>query len=69
RSAQSSVKASQEAFRYADSKFSAGASNVVDYNQAKNNLINAQSMMTQAKWEYVFKSKILDFYAGIPIKL
>lgn len=69
RSATSSVKASEESFRYAQTKFSAGATNVVDYNQAKNNLITARSMMTQAKWEYVFKMKILDFYSGTPITL
>ncbi|MEF9949632.1 MAG: TolC family protein [Mucinivorans sp.] len=68
-SAEASVRASLEAFSYAESRFSTGASNVVDYNQAKNNLITAQSMATQAKWEYIFKTKILDFYAGIPIKL
>lgn len=69
RSARASVEASAEAFRYADTKFTAGATNVVEYNQAKNALITAESMMTQAKWEFVFKTKILDFYAGIPITL
>lgn len=69
RAAQVSVQAAQESFRYAENKFSAGATNAVDYNIAKNALITANSMMTQAKWEYVFKTKILDFYAGTPISL
>lgn len=69
RSAKASVVAAEESFRYAESKFSQGATNVVDYNMAKNNLITQTSMMVQAKWEYVFKVKILDFYSGKPITL
>lgn len=69
RAAESSVAAAMESFAYATTKFSAGATNSVDYNTAKNNLIAAESMRTQAKYEYIFKTKILDFYKGIPIKL
>jgi len=41
----------------------------VDYNAAKTQLLNAQSDMAQAKYEYVFKIKVLDFYRGIPLSL
>jgi outer membrane protein len=41
----------------------------VEYNQSKTQLLNAQSEMAQAKYEYVFKTKVLDFYKGIPITL
>ena len=33
---------------------------------AKTQLLNAQSDMSQAKYEYIFKTKVLDFYKGIP---
>lgn len=69
RSARTSVVALDESFRYAEQRFSAGAINAVEYSVAKNNLIIAESSMIQAKWEYVFKTKILDFYSGIPITL
>lgn len=69
RSAESSVKSSVESFHYAEQKFAAGATNSVDYTTAKNNLLNAQSMMIQAKYEYVFRVKLLDFYKGVPITL
>lgn len=68
-SATANVKSSEESFRYATQKFSAGATNSVDYTTAKNNLLNAQSMMLQAKYEYVFRVKLLDFYKGVPITL
>lgn len=68
-SASTGVQSSQESFRYAEQKFSAGATTSVDYVTAKNNLLNAQSAMLQAKYEYIFRVKLLDFYKGIPITL
>jgi outer membrane protein len=41
----------------------------VEYNQIKNNLTAAQAQLSQAKYEYIFRTKILDFYNGVPIKL
>ncbi len=67
--AQSSVRSNEESFRYAEQKFNVNATTAVDYNTAKNNLINAQSMLIQAKYEYIFKMKILDFYQGKAITL
>lgn len=69
RSASASVRSSEESFHYAQQKFNAGAATAVDFNIAKNNLITAQSMVIQAKYEYIFKLKIIDFYKGIPITL
>jgi len=63
------VHSMEEAFRYTEEKFSVGMVNSVEYNQSKNNLTKAQSDLLQAKYEYIFRSKILDFYNGIPIKL
>lgn len=68
-SSKKAVVAMEEAFRYSEQKFSVGLVNAVDYNQAKAKLLNAQSEMAQAKYEYVFKTKVLDFYKGIPITL
>ncbi len=63
------VASMQEAFRYTEEKFNVGMVNSVEYNQAKNNLTSAQSDLTQAKYEYIFRTKILDFYNGMPIEL
>jgi len=63
------VEAMEEAFRYSEQKFNIGMVNAVDYNQAKTKLLNAQSQMAQAKYEYVFKTKVLDFYKGLPLTL
>ena len=68
----SSVKAvasSEESFRYAEQKFNVGMVTSVDYNASKTLLLNAQSEMSQAKYEFIFKTKVLDFYKGIPLTL
>jgi outer membrane protein len=63
------VTSMTEAFRYTEEKFNVGMVNSVEYNQSKNNLTEAKSNLLQAKYEYIFRTKILDFYAGKPIKL
>lgn len=67
--AKKSVNASQESFRYIQQKFDVGLINSVDFNLAKNNLAKASSELIKAKYEFVFRIKILDFYRGMPIKL
>jgi len=68
-SSSESVKSNQEAFSYAEQKFNVGMVSSVDYNVAKNNLTKAKSDLVQAKYEFIFKTRILDFYMGNDIKL
>jgi outer membrane protein len=63
------VVSSEESFRYTEQKFNVGMVTPVDYNAAKTQLLNAQSDMSQAKYEFIFKTKVLDFYKGIPLNL
>jgi outer membrane protein len=63
------VASTEESFRYTEQKFNVGMVTPVDYNAAKTQLLNAQSDMSQAKYEYLFKTKVLDFYKGIPLSL
>jgi len=64
--ATSSVTAQQKAFDYSQERFKAGAINSFDFNQNKNNLLNAQSQLIQSKYDYMFKLKVLEFYFGVP---
>lgn len=50
-------------------QYELGFVSVVDYNLTQNSLTTAQSDMLQAKYEYIFKLKILDFYMSKPIVL
>ncbi len=68
-STQKAVISMEEAFRYVEEKFNVGMVNSVDYNLQKNQLTSAKSQLLQAKYEYIFRTKILDFYNGVPIEL
>jgi outer membrane protein len=63
------ASAQDENFKYVQQKFDVGMVNSIDYNIAKNNYTKAQSDMLQAKYQFIFNTKILDFYKGNPIKI
>jgi outer membrane protein len=63
------VTSTEESFRYTEQKFDVGMITPVDYNASKTQLLNAQSDMSQAKYEFIFKTRVLDFYRGIPLTL
>lgn len=59
----------EESFKYTEKKFEVGLVNTVDYNTSKNQLAMTQSELLQAKYDFIFKTKILNFYKGEPITL
>ncbi len=63
------VDAAKEAFKYMEQKFNVGLENSLNYNIAKVNLQKAESDLISAKYDYIFKTKILDFYQGNPLTL
>ena len=66
---QKAVDSYKEAFTYTEEKFNVGMVNTIDYNDAKNKLIKAESDMLRAKYTYEFKKVILNFYQGNPLTL
>jgi outer membrane protein len=56
-----------ESFRAAEVRFNAGASTSVDYLIAKNNLDRANLNLIIARYDYVLRTKILDYYMGKPL--
>ena len=67
--AEKSVLALEESFGYTQERFDVGLVNSFDYNNEKNKLINAQSELLQAKYEFIFKTQVLNFYQGNKISL
>lgn len=63
------VSALEESFKYASARYESQLINTIDYTDAKNKLTQAQSDLLRAKFDYIFKSKILDFYQGKPLAL
>jgi outer membrane protein len=66
-SAVAAMEARQEAYNYANEKYQVGMMNAFDFNQAQTLFANAQSEVIRAKYEYIFKVKVVEFYFGIPI--
>jgi outer membrane protein len=61
------LEARQQAYNYAKEKYDVGLMNSFDFTQAQTLLTTAQSDIIRAKYDYIFKVKILEFYFGIPI--
>jgi len=62
--AQKSLNSQELAFNNAQERYNIGAMNSFDLDQARNRLVNAESSLINAKYDFVFKTKVLDFYAG-----
>ncbi len=59
----------EESFKYTEKKFEVGLVNTVEFNTSKNQLSSTQSDLLQAKYDFIFRIKILNFYRGEPISL
>ena len=67
--AQEAEKSTKLAMDFAEMSYNAGRTTIYDLNNARNNYINAQGSVAQAKYNYIFSLKLLNFYAGIPLTI
>ncbi len=61
------VSAYSESFRIAEVRFNSGLGTPIDYLTAKNNMDRANINLINAKYDYVLRTKILDYYQGKPL--
>lgn len=61
------VEAREESYRVTKQRYDYGAVNFTDYQIAENDLFQAKSDLLRAKYDYIFKLKVLDFYQGKPL--
>lgn len=54
----------EESFRANEIRFNNGVINSFEYLSAKNNMDRARLNLTQVRYEYIFRTKILDYYQG-----
>lgn len=64
-----SATAARKSFDVYQKRFDVGLANTFELQQARTNLLRAESQLIQAKYTYVLDLKILDFYQGKPISL
>ncbi len=64
---ENSLEASELAFQNAEQRLEFGATDAVEYTQIKNDYEQVRSDLVRAKYDYIFKLKVLDFYQGKPL--
>lgn len=68
KSSESAVKANEASFQLMNERFNNGKATSLEYNESKLSLTKALSDRTQAKYDYLFRIKILEFYKGQSIE-
>ncbi|WP_425391346.1 TolC family protein [Ekhidna sp.] len=64
---QRQVEALEETYRAVENQYNNGAANFTDYQVALNNLYQARTDLSRAKFDFVFRMKVLEFYQGKPL--
>lgn len=59
-----SLKAQKEAFKNAKERYNYGVMTLFDFDLVRTRLVNAEGAMIRSKYDYVFKTKVLQFYSG-----
>lgn len=63
------LEAFEKNFGFMQERFNLQLVTAVEYNSSKNQVQQAESRVAQAKYQYIFRLKILDFYKGLPVEL
>ncbi len=63
--AQSALESQQLAYDYATERYNVGLTNAFDFSQSKLRYDNAKINLNQAKFNYLFRLKVLELYFGI----
>lgn len=67
--AQKTLEARRLAFDYSKERFEVGLMNAFDFSQAQSRVEDASAEVIRAKYDYIFRIKVLEFYFGLPIVL
>ncbi len=63
------LDAAEESFRAMQLRYDSGKATVYEYNETQTKLLSSQSSRLQAKYDFLFRAKILDFYMGMRIDI
>ena len=69
RSSEVASKAAETSFKLMSEKYANGKANATEYNEMRANWMKALSEQIQARYDYLFRSKILEFYKGMQLDL
>ena len=69
RSSTEASTAAEDAFRLVQAKYENGKASITEFNESRNQLLMTRSDRVQATYEYLFQSRLLDFYRGSALEL
>ena len=67
RSSETAAVSAEDAFELAQAMYENGKSSITEFNEAKARYLSAASDLVQSRYEYLYQSKILDFYRGLDL--
>ena len=62
-------ESSDMAFRLTLAKYEQGKATITEFNEARNNLLRAESDLVQARYEHLYQTALIQFYRGQPLQL
>ena len=63
--AKKALESQELAYQYAKDRYDVGLTNAFDFSQSKVRFDNATIALNQAKYDYIFKLKVLELYFGV----
>ena len=63
-SSEEAAVSARQAFDLTREKYENGKANITEYNESKSRCLRAESDFLQARYEYLYQSRLLDFYRG-----
>jgi len=63
-SSSQAAESARESFVLMEAKYENGKATLTEFNESKGRYLEAESNLVQAKYEYLYLSKLLDFYKG-----
>lgn len=67
RSNEIAERSARDAFELVQAKYETGKAGITEFNESKARYMSAASNLVQARYEYLYQSKLLDFYRGIEL--
>ena len=61
--------AARDAFELMQAKYENGKATLTEFNESRNRLVKSQSDAAQASFEYLFQTRLVQFYRGAPMTL
>jgi outer membrane protein len=66
-SSEEAYRSSKMAFSLMQAKYEVGKATSTEFNEARANLLKTESDLTQARYEYLYQTALIQFYRGQPL--